>query len=44
MSGLVAGRYDLLVESEHADRARALLAELRSDPPSPGADTGAAAV
>lgn len=44
VSGLVAGRYDLLVASEHADRARALLAELRSDPPSPGADTGAAAV
>ena len=32
VSGIVAGRYDLVVAPEHADRARALLAEMGSSP------------
>ena len=32
VSGLIAGRYELLVANEHADRARALLAEAPSEP------------
>ena len=32
VSGLLAGRYDLQVAEEHADRARALLAEAASNP------------
>jgi hypothetical protein len=41
VSGLVAGRYDLLVAKEHAERARALLAEAPSEPRGPVADRGA---
>jgi hypothetical protein len=44
VSSLVAGRHDLLVAKEHADRACGLLAELRTGPRSPGSGTGAAAV
>ena len=40
VSGIVAGRYELVVAPEHADRARVLLAETRSDPSSPDAGRG----
>jgi len=43
VSGIVAGRYDLVVANEHADRARALLAEMVSDPRSSGPEGDAAA-
>ena len=40
VSGLVAGRYELLVAHEHADRARELLAGVRDDPRGRAAGTG----
>jgi hypothetical protein len=44
VSGIVAGRYDLVVAAEHADRARALLAEMGSSPRSRDAGRGEAPV
>ena len=44
VSGIVAGRYDLVVSPEHADRARALLAEMGSSPRSRDAGGGGAPV
>jgi len=41
VSGLVAGRYDLLVANEHVDRARALLGEAPSESRGPVAGGGA---
>ena len=44
VSGLVAGRYDLLVASEHAERARMLLTQVPSEPRAAVGGTGSESV